>query len=223
MNKIWTAAIALLFSLALLRAQECSTAWPYLYPAFTDGTVTLGDGTQIQRPLNVHTLAGALHYIENGIIKEAAGERCLSAVIGADRFLDVNGRMMKVVVQAGDTCVVRLSLGDFERLLSPKGAYGSSSVSSATRSLTSLEIAGRPNQNHMELWERRHGGERVPLVDSYYLVLPGYVFEASRRGLESALDPAQRTAFRQWLRTHKIRWNDPESLLSLKGFFAAFL
>ena len=217
MKRLLTAAL-LLFSLLLLRAQDYSTAWPYLYPSFTDGTIILMDGTKFQQPLNIHILRSALHYIDDGVVKEAILNDVLTAQIGEDRYMNVGGQMMKVVAGEGDSFVAKLSLGDFERLLQGSGAYGTSAVNDATRKLTSLDIAGRPNQNHMELWESRHGGERVNLVDKYYVVTPGHIYEANRRGFESALDDSQKAEFKQWSKTHKIKWNDPESLLTLTEF-----
>ena len=211
-------AAFLLLSALSLRAQDYSTAWPYLYPSFTDGTVILKGGTKFQQPLNIHILRSALHYIDDGVVKEALLGDVLTAQIGDDRYMNVDGRMMKMVAGEGDCFVAKLSLGDFERLLQGSGAYGTSATSDATRKLTSLEIAGMPNQNHMELWESRHGGERVSLVDKYYVVTPAQVYEANRRSIENALDGAQKDAFKQWLKGHKIKWNDPESLLTLTEF-----
>ncbi len=217
MKRFLTAAFLLLAALSV-RAQDYSTAWPYLYPSFTDGTIILMDGTKFQQPLNIHILRSALHYIDDGVVKEAILNDVLTAQIGEDRYMNVGGQMMKVVAGEGDCFVAKLSLGDFQRLMQGSGAYGTSAVNDATRKLTSLDIAGQPNQNHMEMWESRHGGERVNLVDKLYVVTPGHIYEANRRSVESTLDDAQKAAFKQWLKSHKIKWNDPESLLTLTEF-----
>lgn len=208
----------MLLALLSLRAQDYSTAWPYLYSTFTDGTVILKNGTKSQHSLNVHILHGALHYIENGVVKEALLSDVLTAQIGEDRYMNVDGQMMKMVASSDAGFIAKLSLGDFERLLAGSGAYGTTAASDATRKLTSLEIAGRPNQNHMEMWERRHGGERVNLVDKYYIVTPDHTYEANRHAFESALNDTQKNDFKQWSKNHKIKWNNPESLLSLVDF-----
>ncbi len=207
--------LSVLFS---LRAQDYSTAWPYLYPTFTEGTILLRDGTKFQQPLNIHILRGALHYIDDGVVKEALLGDVLTAQIGEDRYMNVGGQMMKLVAGEGDTFVAKLSLGDFERLMQGSGAYGTSAVTDATRKLTSLDIAGQPNQNHMEMWESRHGGDRVNLIEKLYLVLPGKYYEATRRSFEAALDATQKAGFKQWSKSHKIKWNDPESILSIAEF-----
>ena len=217
MKRFLTAAILLIAAISAL-AQDYSTTWPYLYPTFTDGTIILRNGTKFQQPLNIHILRSALHYIDEGVVKEAQLVDVLTAQIGEDRYMNVEGRMMKVVAGDGDCFVAKLSLGDFERLLQGSGAYGTTATSDATRKLTSLEIAGQPNQNHMEMWESRHGGERVTLINKYYVVTPGKVYEANRHAVESALDDTQKSAFKQWIKNHKIKWNDPESLLTLTEF-----
>ncbi|SKC63376.1 hypothetical protein SAMN06298214_1841 [Bacteroidales bacterium WCE2004] len=211
------AFVLVLLASCILRAQECSTAWPYLYPSFTEGSVVLNNGTKSQQTLNVHILHGALHYIDNGIVKEAQLADVLYAQIGDDRYMNVDGQMMKIVASSELGFVALQSLGDFERLLEGSGAYGTSNTTSATRKLSSLEIAGI-NQNHMEMWESRHGGERVNLVNKYFVVVPGGFFEASRRGIESGLDEAGKAAFKSWLKSHKIKWKEPESLLTLVDF-----
>ncbi|MBP5625533.1 MAG: hypothetical protein J6W98_01290 [Bacteroidales bacterium] len=213
-------AAALLLTVLSAKAQEYSTAWPYLYQTFTDGSVVLKGGTKFQQPLNIHILHSALHYLEEGLVKEAKLEDVLSVQIGKDSFMNVGGQMMKILASSESGSVCELALGDFERLLEGTGAYGTSSVTSATRKLSSLEIAGSQNQNHMEMWESRHGGERVNLVKKTYLVLPGNFFEASRRGIEATLDDAQKASFKQWLKSHKVKWNDPASVLTVAEFFS---
>ncbi len=218
MKKFLIAAAMLLAALSA-KAQEYSTAWPYLYQTFTDGSVVLKGGAKFQQPLNIHILHGALHYLEDGVVKEAKLEDVLTVRIGEDSFLNVGGQMMKVLASSENGTVCELALGDFERLLAGTGAYGTTATTSATQKFSSLEIAGQPLQNHMEMWESRHDGERVDLVKKTYLVLPGNFVEASRRGVEAMLDDAQKASFKQWLKVHKVKWNDPASVLSVADFF----
>ena len=88
----------------------------------------------------------------------------------------------------------------------------------ATRKLTSIDVAGKVNQNHMELWESRHNGELVDLVTTYYIVTPAKTVEATQREIRNSLDDAGKEAFKKWLKQNKIKWKNPESLLTLTDF-----
>ena len=64
-------AVVLFLSAAGAYAQSPTTTYPYLYDTFTNGTVVMDDGSKEARQMNVHLREGRLHYIDNGIIKEA--------------------------------------------------------------------------------------------------------------------------------------------------------
>lgn len=211
-------AVLFLAATLCLRAQEYSTSWPYLYPEFQEGTVYLTDGSKLVFNLNVHILHGRLHYLDKGVIKEAVPDNLLLVKIGEDEYMNVQGSVMKVVAKNEKGMVTVLQLGDFERLQESGGAYGSSTTSSATRKLTSIDVAGRVNQNHMELWESRHNGELVDLVRTYYIVTPAMTVEATQKAIRDNLDSAGKDAFKKWLKQNKIKWKNPESLLTLTDF-----
>lgn len=217
MKKLALAVLALAAFLSL-RAQDYSTSWPYLYPEFREGTIYMNDGTKLVYNVNVHILHGRLHYLDNGVVKEAISSNLLLIKIGDDEYMNVNGDIMKIVAKNDKGMVTALQLGDFERLRDAGGAYGSSTTSSATRRLTSVDVAGKVNQNHMELWESRHNGELVDLVTRYYIVTPTKTVEATQRAIRETLDDAGKDAFKKWLKQNKIKWKNPESLLTLTEF-----
>ena len=97
MRKILLVTIVSLLANLALTAQECSTTWPYLYPQFTQGVVHLTGGSKLQHPLNVHVQKGRLHYVENGLVKEAMNRDIFFIQIGEERYNVVNGDVMKVV------------------------------------------------------------------------------------------------------------------------------
>lgn len=217
MKRIATVFLAIIATLTLF-GQDYSTSWPYLYPEFTEGTVMLKSGSTLVYPLNVHILEGRLHFLDNGVIKEAVADEILLIKIGNDQYVNVNGQVMKVVASNEKGFVAALQLGDFEKLRDSGGAYGSSTTSSATRRLTSIDVAGRVNQNHMELWESRHNGELVDLDITYYLVTPQMTVEANQKAIRAQLDDAGKEAFKKWLKQNKVKWKNPESLLTLIEF-----
>ena len=218
MKKIIVLLCVTFFSMFGVRAQECSTSWPYLYPTFQEGTIYMKGGTKLVQEVNVHVLHGRLHYIDKGVVKEALSRDILLVQIGEDKYMDVNGDIMKVIVSEERGFVASHQVGDFDRLRESGGAYGTSTTNSATQKLTSIDLAGKVNQNHMEMWENRHNGESLSLVNTYYLVTPAKIWKASRRGIDEELGAEQRQAFKAWLKANKIKWNDPSSLIKLLDF-----
>lgn len=218
MKKILLTLMALAAGICLSAQEECSTAWPYLYPEFREGTVYLKNGSKLQYQVNVHTLHGKLHYLDGGVVKEAVASELLMVRIGDDEYMEEEGSVMKVLARNGQGFVAALILGDFDKLSDSAGAYGSSTTSSATRKLSSLDLAGKVNQNHMEMWENRHGGETVDLVKTYYIVTGGKVYKATQKAIAAELDADGKAAFKTWLKSHKIKWKDADSLLGLVEF-----
>ena len=213
--------IAVLFAAVTAFAQEYSTAWPYLYNEFTPGEVLTLKGSKLEYPMNIHILHGRLHFIDNGLIKEAATQDIVLARIGEDEFLSVDQDVMKIMKRTDDGMVVAHLVGDFEKLNEAGGAYGSSTTSSATRKLTSVDVQGKVNQNHMELREGRHDGELVDLKTTYYIVIPGMnKIPATKKGVEEAIGPERKADFKNWLKSHKVKWNKPESVAEVISFIA---
>lgn len=216
MKKIVFILIAVMASFGL-QAQKCSTMWPYLYPEFTEGTIYMKGGQKVVQQVNVHTLKGRLHFIDKGVIKEAVSDEVLLLQIGEEKYMCVNSDIMKVMASEERGFVAALILGDFQKLNNTSGAYGTSTTNSATQKLTSIDVAGKVNQNHMELWENRHNGEQVDLVNKYFIVTPEQTVPATRKDIESAF-PDRKDELKTWLKSNKIKWNEPESLMTLLDF-----
>lgn len=200
-------------------SQEYSTAWPYLYNEFIPGEVLTLGGAKHEYLVNIHILQGRLHFIEDGLIKEAASKDVYKVIIGADEYVGVEQDIMKLVARADNGFVVAHLLGDFESLNETGGAYGSSTTSAATRKLSSIEVQGRVNQNHMELREGRHDGQSVSLTTKYYIIIPGQPkILATKKGVEAAIGPERKAEFKAWLKSNKIKWNKPESIVNVISF-----
>ncbi len=218
MKRVFIAALMCLTA-ALSHAQtECSTAWPYLYPRFQEAEISLLNGSKITRTVNVHTLEGRLHYLENDVVKEMIASNVASMQIGEDRYIVIGLDIMKVMASDERGSVAAHILGDFDSLRESGGAYGSSTTSSATRKLTSLDLPG-VNRNHMELWNNKQNGEIVNLKYEYWLVCPAYRGPATRKAIEDSLDEKGLDEFKTWRKSNKIKWNSPESLMQLLNFF----
>jgi|GEM_PF-838726 len=180
MKKLILTLSCLLWVVAALYAQEPTTTYPYLYPQFTDGTVVLDGGKEEARKLNIHLRADKLHYIDGGIIKEVFLKDVNAVKIGNDVFVPVYGSMMKVVAKNDNGMVVVEILGDFEASREATGAYGTSSTSSATMKLTSVQTDAQVNQNYMNILNEKDHGVPLRTVSTYYIFTQKLKVKAAR-------------------------------------------
>jgi len=215
-----TLAIALLTCGAALRAQTCTTTWPYLYPDFQDGTVYMrGGGTQNIK-LNIHLLRTSLHYIELGMIKEAFPRDIDSIRIGGDLFRYVNGVPMRVAARGTAGYVAERLTADFAAALEGSGAYGMSASTISKTDLSSLEVSGGTNQNHMLLLQSKDQGKTAEIEGEYFLVAGADVYPAVRKDVLEGVPEDRKESVAAFIKNFKIKWKRPDSLVLLADFLA---
>lgn len=214
--------VAAVFILAAVRgySQAPTTTYPYLYDTFIPGTVVMDDGSKESRQMNVHLRAGRLHYLDNGIIKEAFLKDVDAVQIGEDVFIPVFTSVMKVVAMNDNGCVVMEQLGDFEAALSGSGAYGTSASSSATMKLSSVQSDSEVNQNYMNILNEKSDGTDLRIISSYYIVTPKYKVKATRRDIEGSIPQEKSVLLKDYIKVHRIKWKSPEGLLPLVDFLS---
>lgn len=206
------------FSVSLALAQEPTTTWPYLYSVFGQGEIFMKNGAKITQDLDVHVGHGDLHYLDKGVVKKVILDDVLAAYIGSDKYLNINGEMMRVVAESEDGCIVAEILGDFAALNETGGAYGSSSSSSATRKLSSIDTDSQVNQPYMLLQQNKENGQMLKLVTKYFVYTSGFTAPASKNGIADALSSDKQDAWKAWLKQNKIKWKEPQSLLGVLSF-----
>lgn len=214
--------IALLLLGALWAAAEDfnpTTTWPYAYAEFSPGYVTVSDGSVKTMLVNVNLVRGTLHFIDGEMIKETYD--AVAVRIGDDQYLNVAGKLMKVLAQSESGCVLEGVEVDIATLNSTGGAYGASSSTLGTMALSSLEGIGATNSssslNHMELRAGKDSGQMLPLIKKKYLYAGGQPIYATKKDVGAAIGSDQLKAF---LKTNKVKWSNPESLLSLTALLA---
>lgn len=215
-------AVVLLSASSWMSAQPYTTTWPYLYSDFQDGVIYMTGGQKIYHKLNVHLMRGRLHYLDNGVVKEAFAGDIFYAEIGpdSDKFMVVNGDMMKVVAEQPNGFVADHITGDFEALMVGTGAYGMQANTEAVQSYSSLNIQGAVNVNHMLLLEEKGEGREFDLKHQLFIVTGGKVYRAVRSDIEKVLPKEDRAEFKAYVKQHKIKWKDPEKLLVLVDFLS---
>lgn len=197
-----------------------NTKWPYLFDNFQEGTIYMVNNQKTEGKVNIHLLGSALHYLNNERIFQADTRNVSHAEIGERTFIPVGNEIMEVIAKKGNYSILKLVTGDFESLLSSGGAYGSSSNTSATRDLSSLEIGGLNNPNHGLMLQEKTDGREVPLVIKFYLQTSDkQLLPANRKDIEKSLDEEHKVKWKVFLKSHKIKWKDERQLVAILDFF----
>jgi len=222
MRKLILTAVLAIGAFMMAGAQKPTTTYPYLYPRFTGGTVVMETGNKEEKEMNIHLPADKLHYIDNGIIKEAFLNDVKAVEIGDDIFIPVFGRMMKVIAKNDNGCVAAEILGDFEAAREAKGAYGTSSTSSSTMKLTSLQTDAQVNQNYMNILNEKDHGMELRVRTTYYLVTPKFKVKANKKDVDASLPAGVESDYKTFLKSYKVKWSDPHSLLKVVDFLSKY-
>jgi hypothetical protein len=201
------------------RAQDITSMWPYAYPEFINGTVYFADSTTLQAPVNVHLQKSRLHYLERGVIKEAKTADIVLVDVGADKYYVRRNELLRVLAGNAQVFLAALTLADFNAIVETGGAYGSSSNVQATRKLSSVEIGGINITNHVELKSKKDAGILLSVNVKYFFVTREEVYPANRKGIAGKLPDGRKEAFNSFIKQHKIKWSNPESLKVLLEFF----
>ncbi|MBR5736401.1 MAG: hypothetical protein IKX60_06395 [Bacteroidales bacterium] len=218
MKRIFTSVVmTVLFALTVSAQNTVMSTWPYLYPEFVNGTVYMTDGKKYEKEMNIHLAKGRLHFIDEGFIKEVKTNDIVLIELNGEQFVVLEGNVVKAVGDLDKGYVAVHTTVDFQKLNESQGAYGITTTNSATMKMSSVDLVG-VNTNHMELRQNRNTGKEVALKNVYYIVTGGKVFNANKKGIESQLDDAGKAAFKTFQKQHKIKWQDPQSLLQLVDF-----
>ena len=203
---------------AFLSAQPYTTTWPYLYSDFQDGLIYMRGGQKIYQKLNIHLLHGRLHYLDAGVVKEAMAGDIFYVETGKDRFMVVNGDMMRVEAEVPDGFVACHITGDLESLMVGTGAYGMTANTESIQQYSSIDLQKGVNTPHMLLLQEKESGQEFDLKKEYFIVTGGKVYPAYKGDIEKMLPKESRKSFRDYVKANKIRWNDPQKLILLVEF-----
>lgn len=196
-----------------------NTMWPYVYENFLHGELVLKNGDKVRAAFNIHLLEGELHYLKDGNILFVGISRISEVVIGEDRYIPIEGQMMRVISQAEGNYLVESILGDFESLFVGTGAYGASASTQAVRNLSSIEIGGKNIVNHAILLQNKEGGKELPTIQKYYLFIGGKCVPANKKEVKKNLI-INKEGWNTFLKENKIKWRKQESLVKVLHYFS---
>lgn len=224
-NFVTIVALAVL-SLFPARAGDYAptSTWPYAYEDFVGGELVFRDGQKRAGLFNIALTDSKLHFIEGDMVQEARMFDIAGVGIGEDVYVNLGGKLFKVLSKSGNALVVEGSEIDYAKLNSSEGAYGASTASVSAQALSSLEGIGgsRTNMNHMELKNSKEDGKSLPLIVKKYIVIDGVpVFAAKRDVLAFAERKGHKSEVASFIKNNKTKWKSESSLQQLADYLAS--
>jgi len=225
---------ALLMGLGLF-AQAPTTTWPYLFPEFQEGVVHLKDKAAVTQKVNIHVFKGALHYLDgNGVVREYIMLEVLSVEVGEDKYVNQDGTMLKVLAEDATGCVAEENLGDIEvpkKLHAARnptidnraqsGAFETTAQQQAAVKVSVFELANTVGSSEKSVKAVSDKGREIEMLKKNYVIVDSTAVVATKKGLADWV-PAERQAdWKAWQKENKVKWNDPQSLLTIASFIAA--
>ena len=207
-------------------AQEPTTNWPYLYPEFKEGELNVRSKTE-KALFNIHLDLGALHYVEDGRIKEANVLNATTLLIGNDVFRNVAGKMLKVLARAQGGYIVEETRATYSAVVRNDGAYGTTALNSTTTK-TFLYNENAINQYngylmtdvYKDLLAMRDDAEKLPVRKNLYIVIGMDQIPADKKSVAS-LSGLDKKALKAFLKSEKIDWNEIGDLVKVIDYIIA--
>ena len=100
------------------------------------------------------------------------------------------------------------------------GAYGMSASTISKTDLSSLEVSGGTNQNHMLLLQSKDQGKTAEIEGEYFLVAGADVYPAVRKDVLEGVPEDRKESVAAFIKNFKIKWKRPDSLVLLADFLA---
>ena len=225
MKRLLLICIAAL-SAAVAVAQNVSPTvnWPYMYPDFVEGEMEKMGGQIEKGRYNIHLNVGALHYLNDGTIKEHPTVGVKSMTIGDDVYRNVGGKMLKVLAQTEGGFVVMETLANFTGIISRDGAYGGA-VANRDKTFSHQENNGSFNgylvtDNYKDLIAIKDDSDKVPVTRKIFIVI-GHQMIFANKSTVIDMTGVNKKAFSAFLKSNDIKWKDPEDLVKVIDYITA--
>ena len=227
MKKLLFLCISLLLSVdAFSQEESATTNWPYLYPDFMEGELVVR-AKPVKGKFNIHLNLGALHYVENGIIKESSTLGVTTLSIGEDVFRNIGGKMLKVMAETEAGLIVQEAKANFTAVVRNDGAYGATALNSTTTKtfLYNENVVNAYNgylltDVYADLLAIKEESETLPVNKNLFIVIGLEQIPANKKSV-AALEGVDKKAFSAFLKSEKIKWNDPQDLVKVLDYISS--
>jgi hypothetical protein len=144
--------------------------------------------------------------------------KVFSVKAGEDIFVNVAGKLYKVLAESKGGAAVQARYLDVEQMNKANIGYGVSSSVASTQNVAGLALDSNAGTNINKALESKEGGAEIPLAEkTYILFCRNRIVPALKREVMDVpgLDKNQAKAF---FKEHKIKWSQPESLTEVADF-----
>lgn len=216
MNRILFVLVGVLLSSPLFsqdfRPRE---TWPFLYEEFQSGAARTLDGSlNTEARYNVSVLDGTLLFVDaNETIMRADMSRVYTTRIGEDVYVNIMGRMYKVLSELDCGVVVLDTTVDTAQLERVNIGYGKSAVAS-TQNVSLLSMFESSASSGLQLKGAASGkydGKELPVKQMYYLRVGMQLIPATRSDVIN-VPGVDKKAANAFFKQEKIKWKDVASL-----------
>ncbi|MEP7232214.1 MAG: hypothetical protein ABI691_18270 [Ginsengibacter sp.] len=185
----------------------------YLSPAFNNGTAFFRDGTSSERPFNYNFLLDEMHFLDNAgdTLAIANPELLSSVVIDSIVFYFDRGYLRQLSKQGNYKLALKQEMVQIAD--KTRGAYDVASGSS------SIKTYGYINNSNSRIYKLQVEKDVLfKEVKSYYISdASGHFLKADKKSFYTLFEGDKP---RQYLRAHKVNFNNEEDLRSLLMFCA---
>lgn len=192
--------------------------WPFLYEEFQPGATRTRDGALTESLYNVSVADGSLMYIKDGIIMKPDMSRVYTARVGEDVYVNIMGRMYRLLSELDCGNVVLGTEVDRAQLEKVNIGYGKSSVASAQNlSLVAIEGGNWANKSMESFASTKYDGKELPLKQTWYLHKGLDLIPATRQDVLN-IPGVDKKAATDFFKQEKIKWKDTASLEKVLSF-----
>lgn len=200
---------------------EPLTSWPYVYDEFLPGTVFNNKGNTIEYDkLNVNIVNGKMHFVKDGKIMEIDMMTVNVVRVEKDVYLNVFGKLMKVLKETDNGAVVSLKEIDVDKMSRTSIGYGTSAIAS-TQNVSTAALESNTgsiiNKSLGSVIQDKYSGDPLALKETTYLVVDGLLVPARKKDVTSDARFDSKKV-EEYLKSHKVKWNNVENLSELVEF-----
>lgn len=197
--------------------------WPFLYEEFMSGATRTKDGVIVtESRFNITAHDGALLYIgKDENIMKADMSRVYTAKLGEDVYLNISGKMYKLLSELDCGAVLMGTEINIEEQSKVSIGYGINSSTASAQSLTIL-MDGRFDtlgKNLQQTENEKNTGEILPLRERYFLFFEERLIPAKKQEFLD-MPGIDKKATKAFFKQEKIRWKDTASLEKVLVFLS---
>lgn len=215
MNQKFYTLLGLLMAIpAFCQTYQPRETWPFVYEEFQPGaTRTLDGSLTTDAPFNVSVTDGSLLYINDaGTIMKPDMSRVYTARVGEDVYVNIMGKMYKLLSELDCGLVVMGTEVDSAELEKVNIGYGKSAVASTQNiSLIALDGGNGANKSLESFLATKYDGKELPTKENYYLRIGLRMIPATRQEILS-LPGMDKKAANAFFKQEKITWKETASL-----------